>query len=141
MASHPRTMVEFGECGNMPAMAVFVAATRLNLATLTATNRIVRECAGVVARRHMEILQQSMAELIGAVQSMSSHEPQANGTKQVELLKASERGASSMKELSDLIQHSNDEAVTLLNARVDALSTTLLVTQNMADHLILQAPV
>ena len=141
MASHPRTMVEFGECGNMPAMAVFVAATRLNLATLTATDRIVMESARVVARRHMEIVQQSMAELIGAVQSMSSHEPQANGTKQVELLKASERGASSMKELSDLIQHSNDEAVTLLNARVDALSTTLLVTQNMADHLILLAPV
>jgi phasin family protein len=151
MASPPQSMTDFGECGNlfadmkhpdMPAiMEVFAGATRLNLATLTTTKRIGRECAGVVARRHMEILQQSMAELIGAVQSMSSHGPQANGTKQVELLKASERGASSMKELSDLIQHSNDEAVTLLNARVDALSTTLLVTQNMADHLILQAPV
>ena len=48
--------------------------------------------------------------------------------------------SSGMRELSDLIQHSNDEAVTLLNDRVDALSNTLFVTHNIADHLILQTP-
>jgi phasin family protein len=112
-------------------MDAYVSATRLNLATLTAINGIVTECARAVARRGMEIVQQSMAEVTAAVQTISSREsPQAAGVKQVELLKqAYERGASSTKELSNLIQNSNDEALTLLNARVDALSTKLLVTQ------------
>jgi phasin family protein len=150
VASHSQSMSDFGKCGNlfgdmkhpsMSDMEAFVAATRLNLATLTATDRIVRESARVVARRHMEIVQQSMAEVTGAMRTMASHEPpQANGAKLDELLKASERGASGMRELSDLIQHSNDKAVTLLNDRVDALSNTLFVTHNIADHLILQTP-
>ena len=112
----------------MPDMEAFAVTTRLNLATLTATDRIVVESARVVARRHMEIVQQSMALLTGAVQTMASRElRQANGAHQVDFLKASERGAFSMRELSDLIQHSNDEAVTLLNARVDTIRTTMLV--------------
>ena len=77
----------------------------------------------------METVQQSMAEVTGAMQTMLSFEPpQATGVLQLVLLKRPcERGASSTKEFSDLIQHSNDEALTLLSARVDALSTKLLV--------------
>jgi len=140
IASLPKSTADFGKCCKLPAdlkhpaipdMEAFVAATRLNLETLTAIKRIVAECARVVARRHMETVQQSMAEVTGAMQTMSSREPpQATGVKQGDLLKrACERGASSTKELSDLIQHSNDEAVTLLNARVEALSTKLLVSE------------
>jgi phasin family protein len=67
----------------------------------------------------MEIMQQSMAELTEAVRAMSSVEaPQAKAAKQAELLKqAYERAVANMKEISDLIQHSNAEAVKLLNAR------------------------
>ena len=83
MASLPIFMTDAGECATLVAdmkhpatsdMEAFVAATRLNLATLTAIDRIVMECARVVARRQMEIVQQSMAEMIGAVQTMSSPE-------------------------------------------------------------------
>lgn len=134
MASLPTSMADAGACGTLfadmthPAtseMEAFVAATRLNLATLTAIDRIVMDCARVVARRQMEIVQQSMAEVTGAVQTMSSLEaPQAKDAKQFELLKRTcERGASSTRELRDLIQHSNDEVTTLLNARVDALDS------------------
>jgi phasin family protein len=142
-------MADAGECGTLfadmthPAtsdMEAFVAATRLNLATLSAIDRIVMECARVVARRQMEIVQQSMAEVTGAVQTMSSLEAsQAKDAKQFELLKRTcERGTSSTKELRDLIQHSSDEATTFLNARVDALDSELCFTRDLADCLILE---
>ncbi len=149
MASLPIFMTDAGECATLVAdmkhpatsdMEAFVAATRLNLATLTAIDRIVMECARVVARRQMEIVQQSMAEMIGAVQTMSSPEAsQVKDAKQFELLKRTcERGASSTKELRDLIQQSSDEATTLLNARVDALDIELCITRDLADCLILE---
>ena len=44
--------------------------------------------------------------------------PQIKAAKQAELLKQTyERAVANMKEISDLIQHSNAEAVKLLNAR------------------------
>ena len=67
----------------------------------------------------MEIVQQSMAEMSEAVRSMSSVEaPQVKAAKQAELLKhAYERAVGNMKEIGDLITHSNTEAVNLLNTR------------------------
>src|ERR1700710_1096855 len=128
MAFPPKSMADFGEFGKLfadmklPAMAdmdAFVSASRRNMETLTAANRVALEGAQAVARRHMEIVQQNMAEMTEAVRAMSSMEaPQAKAAKQAELLKAAyERAVSNMKELGDLIQHSNAEAVKLLNAR------------------------
>ena len=83
MAFPPKSMADFGEFGKLfadmklPAMLdmdAFVAASRRNIETLTAANRIALEGAQTVARRHMEIVQQSMAELTEAVQAMSSLE-------------------------------------------------------------------
>ena len=97
----------------MPDMEAFVAASRRNLETSAAANRIILEGARVVRRRHMEIEQQRMTELTEALRVMLSFEaPQAKAAKQAELLKqAYERAASDMKEFSDLIQHSTAEAV------------------------------
>ena len=84
MAFPPKSMVDFGEFGKlfadmklpaMPDMDAFVSASRRNIETLTAANRIALEGAQTVARRHMEIVQQSMAELTEAVRSMSSTGP------------------------------------------------------------------
>jgi phasin family protein len=121
-------MADFGEFGKLfadmklpavPDMEAFVNASRRNMESLTAANKVALEGAQAVARRHMEIMQQSMAEMTEAVRAMSSVEaPQAKAAKQAELLKhAYERAVANMKELSDLIQHSNAEAVKLLNAR------------------------
>ena len=128
MAFPPKSMADFGDFGKLfadlklpvaPDMEAFVTASRRNMETLTAANKVALEGAQAVARRHVEILQQSMGELTEAVRAMSSVEaPQAKAAKQAELLKqAYERAVSNMKELGDLIQHSNTEAVNLLNAR------------------------
>lgn len=128
MAFPTSKLPDFGEFGKMfadmklpamPDMEAFVSANRRNIETLTAANRVALEGAQTVARRHMEIVQQSMAELTEAMRSMSSLEaPQAKAAKQAELLKqAYERAVSNMKELGDLITQSNAEAVKLLNDR------------------------
>jgi phasin family protein len=133
MAYPPKTIADFGEFGKLfsemklpavPDMEAFVAASRRNIETLTAANRVALEGAQAVARRHMEIVQQSMAELTEAVRTLSTVEtPQAKAAKQAELLKhAYEHAVSNLKEISDLIQSSNAEAVRLLNNRfVEAL--------------------
>jgi phasin family protein len=124
----PKSMADFGEFGKLfadmklpavPDMEAFVNASRRNMETLTAANRVALEGAQAVGRRHMEIVQQSMAELTEAMRAMSAVEPpQAKAARQAELLKqAYERAVANMKEIGDLIQHSNAEAVRLLNAR------------------------
>ena len=128
MAFPPTSLADFGELGKMfaemkipavPDMEAFVAASRRNMETLTAANRVALEGAQAVARRHMEIVQQTMAEMTDAVRAMSSVEgPQARAAKQADLLKqAYEHAVGNMKEISDLMQKSHAEAMKLLNAR------------------------
>jgi phasin family protein len=103
----------------MPDMEAFVAASRRNMETLAAANRVALEGAQAVARRHMEIVQQSMGEMTEAVRALSSVEsPQAKAAKQAELLKQTyERAVGNMKEIGDLMQNSHAEAMKLLNTR------------------------
>lgn len=103
----------------MPGMESFVAANRRNMETLSAANRVALEGAQAVARRNMEIMQQSMHEITEAMRALASAEaPQAKAAKQAELLKlAYERAVANMKEIADMIQQSNAEAVGLLNYR------------------------
>ncbi|HEY1413335.1 MAG TPA: phasin family protein, partial [Rhodopila sp.] len=118
MAFPPQSMADFGEFGKLftdmklpavPGMEAFVAASRRNIETLTAANKVALEGAQTVARRHMEIVQQNMAELTEAIRAMSTLEaPQVKAAKQAELLKqAYEHAVANMKELGDLIQQSN----------------------------------
>jgi phasin family protein len=105
-----------------PAMVdleALTTATRRNMEALTAANRVALEGAQAVARRHMEIMQQSMAEMSEAMRSLAGAEtPQARAGRQAELVKqAYERAVANLKELSDLIQRSNQEALALLNRR------------------------
>jgi phasin family protein len=127
MAQGPK-MPDFGEFSRMfadmkfpamPDMGAFVAATRRNMDVLAAANRIAMEGAQAVARRHTEIMQQSMAEMAEAMQSLSTNEPpQAKAARQADLLKkAYEHAVDNMKELHDLMQKSHEEAMGLLNSR------------------------
>lgn len=103
----------------------FIAASRRNMEAMTAANRIALEGAQTVARRHMEITQQAMAEMSDAIKAMASPEPpQAKAARQAELLKHGyERAVANLRELGDLIQRSNKEAMDLLNQRfTEALS-------------------
>ena len=103
----------------MPDVEAFLSASRKNMETLSAANKVALDGAQAVARRHMEIVQSSMSEITDAMKALSTPDaPQAKAAKQAELLKqAYQRAVAHMKELSDLIQQSNAEALGLLNKR------------------------
>ncbi|ONG50009.1 phasin [Pseudoroseomonas deserti] len=103
----------------LPDMNSLAAAQRRNFEALSAANKVALEGAQAVARRHMEILQQSMTEMTSALQGVSAEStPQEKAAKQAEMLKATYgRAVSNMQEIAELIQKSNAEALSLLNKR------------------------
>ena len=125
MAHRPQSETDFTnyfaniQLPALPDMEMFLTANRKNLETLTAANRVALEGAQAVARRHMEIVQSNMAELTEAMKTLAAADkPQEKAAKQAELLKhAYQRAVAQMKELSDLIQQSNAEALSLINQR------------------------
>ena len=103
----------------MPDMDAFIAANRRNMETLATANRVALEGAQAVARRHMEIMQQSIAELTEAMQALATTDgPQAKAAKQAEMLKgAYERALANMQEMRTLIERSSTEALGVLTHR------------------------
>lgn len=113
-----RMLSEFRMPG-MPDMEALAAAQRRNMEALAAANRVALEGAQAVARRNMEILQSSVAELTEAMRDFGGQEPtQSKAARQTEMMKSAyEKAVANMKEVADLIQKSNSEAVSLLNHR------------------------
>jgi phasin family protein len=103
----------------MPDMTELAKAQQKNLEAITAANKVALEGARAFAERHMQIVQQSMAEMQDAMRSMASPgDPQQQAAKQAEMAKAAyERAAAQMQELADLIQKSSGEALSVLHAR------------------------
>ena len=103
----------------MPDMELVLAAHRRNLEAFTAANRAAMEGAQLLARRHMEIMQETMAGLSETMKELSAGQtPSSHAARQAELLKkAYESAVANTKELGDLIQKSNAEAMSKLNAR------------------------
>ena len=111
----------FGEMKmpHMPDMEGLLGAYRRNIEVFTMANRVAMEGAQAVARRNMEILQQNMAEMSEAVALLSTPDsPPQRAAKYAELVRSAyERAVSNAKELSELIQRANGEAVEILNRR------------------------
>ena len=103
----------------LPDSGALLAAHRRNMEVLSNANRLALEGAQAVARRHMEIMQQTMTELSEHVREISASEtPQARAVRQAELVKTSyEHAVANIKDLSDLIQRSNAEALHVLSDR------------------------
>ena len=106
----------------MPAMGgmdIFLAAQRRNMEVLSSANRVALEGAQAVAKRHMEIMQQTMGEMTEAMRDLASPEsPQARAARQADMLKSAyERAVAHMREMGDLIQRANGEALGMLNHR------------------------
>ncbi len=103
----------------IPDSSALLAAHRRNMEVLSNANRLALEGAQAVARRHMEIMQQTMTELSEHMRELSTPEtPQAKAARQAELVKKSyERAVANIRDLSDLIQRSNGEALTVLSER------------------------
>jgi len=111
----------------MPDMEAVLAAHKRNLEALSDANRVALEGAQAVARRHMEIMQSTMTGLTETLKAMSVTEPPATrAAKQAELLKqAYENAVSNTRELGDLIQKSNAEAMGKLNHRFSEAMTEM----------------
>ena len=124
----------------MPGMGgvdVFLAAQRRNMEVLSAANRVALEGAQAVAKRHMEIMQQTMSEMTESMREMASPEsPQARAARQAEMLKVTyERAVTHIKELADLIQRANGEALGLLNHRfAEALDEVKKMAAQSSAH-------
>jgi len=103
----------------MPDLEGLAQAQRRNFEALSAANKVAMEGAQAVGRRHMEILQSSMVEMTDAMRAMTgTGDPKAHAARQAEMLKASyERAVANMREVADLIQKSNGEAIGVLNKR------------------------
>ena len=120
----------------LPDMEALMSAHRRNLETLSAANKVALEGAQAVARRNMEIMQQTMAELPESMRHLAVTEtPQARATRQADMLKtAYERAVGNMQEISGLIQKSNSEALELLNQRfVEAVDEVKLLVSKGAQ--------
>ncbi|MFN3449940.1 MAG: phasin family protein [Roseococcus sp.] len=105
---------------NAEHLQALAEAQKRNLEALAAANRLAMEGAQALARRNLEILQQGMAELAQTLQSLASLEgnPAQKAQQQAEAMKAAyERAVANMKELAELIQKSNGEAMEVLNRR------------------------
>jgi len=120
-AGERATATPFGQMKlpEMPDVEGLLGAYRRNIEVFTAANRVAMEGAQAVARRHMEIMQQAMAEMSEAMTVLSTAgAPQDRAAKQAELLRrAYERAVNNARELSEMIQRSNGEAVEILNRR------------------------
>ncbi len=121
----------------IPDSSALLAAHRRNMEVLSSANRLALEGAQTVARRHMEIMQQTMAELSEHVRELAASEsPQAKAARQAELVKRSyEHAVANIRELSDLIQRSNSEALGVLNARFkEAMDEVKGLLEKSGDH-------
>ncbi len=97
-----------------------VAAQRKNIETLSTANKLALEGMQAVAKRHMEIMQQSLADMTEAMKAIAAAEaPQAKAAKQAELLKTTyEKAMQNIRELQDMIQKMSGDTLTVLNRRV-----------------------
>jgi phasin family protein len=112
-----KTMADF----KFPAMDMdaLLAAQRRNIETFSAANKVALEGAQAVARRNMEIVQAAVTEMTDAMKTIAGTEaPQAKAAKQAELMKSAyEKAVANMRELADMIQRANGEALGLINKR------------------------
>jgi phasin family protein len=104
----------------VPDAEALMRAHQRNIEALSAANRIALEGAQAVAKRHMEIMQQTMGELTETMKSLASGgAPQEMAAKQAKLLKATyEKAVTNTREMGELIQKANGEAMGALNQRV-----------------------
>jgi phasin family protein len=100
-------------------MEAVMASQRKNIEAFTAANKVALEGAQAIAKRNMEIVQGAVAEMTEAMKAMAGTEaPQAKAAKQAELMKSAyEKAMVNMRELADMIQRANGEALALINKR------------------------
>ncbi|WP_029014708.1 phasin family protein [Niveispirillum irakense] len=97
-----------------------LASQRRNVEAVVAANQLALEGAQAVARRHAEIVRQTIEETSSVVtQLITPGTPEDKVAKQAELIKSAfEHASANMKELGEMIAKSNTEAVEVLTKRL-----------------------
>lgn len=100
-------------------IAALFEVQRRNVEALTAANRVAWTGVVAVARRNLEIVQQTMADVSDTVRTLASPEcPGARAMRQTEtLIKACDDAAANVKALREIMQHAGVEAMEVLNRR------------------------
>ncbi len=104
-------------------MDTVVASQKKNVEAVVAANRTVVEGVQAVLKRQAEIMQEAMAEMSKAVETLSKAgaSPQAAVAAQVDLVKSGlERTFASMQEIAQMVAKSQSEATTQINTRITA---------------------
>lgn len=111
-------------------------AYQRNMEALAAANKVALEGAQAYAKRHMEIVQQSLSELTQTMQAMAAPgSPQAKTAAQVEHMKqAYDRAISNLRELGELVQRVNSEAIQLLNQRFAEAMDDIKQMMSKSEH-------
>jgi phasin family protein len=100
-------------------MNALVGAHSRNMEALAASMRIAVEGAQTIAKRQMEIMQQAVTDLTEGLRSLSTTNGQhANGAEPAEWAKRTyQHAVANARELAELMQHSNREALDQLHRR------------------------
>ncbi len=103
----------------MPDGQALMDAHKRNVEALTQAQQVAIEGVQAVAKRNLEMMQQAMAEAAETMRTLTTGgAPQDRAAKQAELLKrAYDRAVEHARELSELVQKTNSDAVTVLNRR------------------------
>lgn len=104
-------------------MDTVVASQKKNVEALVAANRTVVEGVQSVMKRQAEIMQEAMAEMTKAVETMSKSaaSPQDMVAAQVDLMKTGlERTFASLQEIAQMVSKSQTDATTQINSRITA---------------------
>lgn len=103
-------------------MQALLSAQAKNIEALTQANKAAMEGMMAVAKRQMEILNQTMTEASKAVGTATTvGDPRDKVVQQTELAKAAfEQAIVNMRELADMVQKANREATDVITQRVSA---------------------
>jgi phasin family protein len=120
----------------VPDVAALLAVNRRNIEALSAANRVALEGAQAVARRNMEIMQHTMAEVTESMRYFATTDaPQVRFARQADMLKSAYQSAvADMQEISSLIRKSNSEALGVLHLRVAAAIDEMKALAAKPDH-------
>lgn len=131
-AFDPRKFLADLKIPAIPDVEAVLSTHQKNLEALTEANRLALEGAQEVSRRHMEIMQATMKELSATLKDLTSTtSPASRAAKHAELLRqAFETSVANSREIGDLIQKSNTEALGRLNAR---FSEAMLEMKSLFD--------
>ena len=99
-----------------------IAAQQKNIEAVAEANRVAVEGVQALARRQVEVLQETMKEASEAVSSLSkAGSPAELAAKEAELGKSAfEKSVATMREMAEILVKSSQEATNKINARVAA---------------------